>query len=127
MRRKFRYAGELLATFSPTQPNMIVLAGAALGVGVYFFDFHIGQVQSTGVCVMHCVQVHHAWPATAWTSDNFALTQRFLQVVQQFVDMDQVATALALSPSGYLITIGTDDRLVKVVDYDEVLYPHPCL
>jgi hypothetical protein len=34
--------------------------------------------------------------------------------------MDQVATALALSPSGYLITIGTDDRLVKVVDYDEV-------
>jgi hypothetical protein len=44
MKRKFRYAGQLLATFSPTQPNMIVLAGAALGVGVYFFDFHIGQV-----------------------------------------------------------------------------------
>ena len=44
MKRKFRYASELLATFSPTQPNMIVLAGAALGVGVYFFDFHIGQV-----------------------------------------------------------------------------------
>lgn len=46
MKRKFRYAGELLATFSPTQPNMIVLAGAALGVGVYFFDFHIGQVRT---------------------------------------------------------------------------------
>ena len=44
MKRKFRHAGQLLATFSPTQPNMIVLAGAALGVGVYFFDFHIGQV-----------------------------------------------------------------------------------
>ena len=40
-------------------------------------------------------------------------------MVQQFVDMDQVATALALSPSGYLITIGTNDRLVKVIDYDE--------
>ena len=83
LKRNFRYAAALLATFSPTQPNVIVMAGAALGVGVYFFDFHIGQV------------------------------------VQQFVDMDQVATALALSPSGYLITIGTDDRLVKVVDYDE--------
>jgi hypothetical protein len=76
---------------------------------------------------MHCVPVHHESPATARTGNNFALTKRLLQVVQQFVDMDQVATALALSPSGYLITIGTDDRLVKVVDYDEVLYPHPCL
>jgi hypothetical protein len=47
------------------------------------------------------------------------------QVVQQFVDMDQVATALALSPSGYLITIGTDDRLVKVIDYDEVCVSSP--
>jgi hypothetical protein len=76
---------------------------------------------------MHSVPVHHASPATAWTGDNFALTKRLLQVVQHFVDMDQVATALALSPSGYLITIGTDDRLVKVVDYDEVLFSHPCL
>ena len=85
---------------------MIVLAGAALGVGVYFFDFHIGQVIQMRTQSRRC----------------FASRPEYMlpQVVQQFVDMDQVATALALSPSGYLITIGTDDRLVKVVDYDEV-------
>ncbi len=36
------------------------------------------------------------------------------QVVKQYVEMDHVATTLAVSPSGYLVTIGTDERLVKV-------------
>jgi len=44
LKRNLRHAGVLLASFSPTQPNIIVLAGAALGVGVYFFDYHVGQV-----------------------------------------------------------------------------------
>lgn len=35
-------------------------------------------------------------------------------MVKQYVEMDHVATTLAVSPSGYLITIGTDERLVKV-------------
>uniref|UniRef100_A0A7S0WA59 WDR90 4th beta-propeller domain-containing protein n=1 Tax=Hemiselmis tepida TaxID=464990 RepID=A0A7S0WA59_9CRYP len=41
------------------------------------------------------------------------------RVVKRFVDMDQVASSLAVSPSGNLITIGTQETLVKVVDYDE--------
>ena len=44
LKRNFWYSGALLATFSPTEPNVIVLAGAAIGVGVHFFDFHVGQV-----------------------------------------------------------------------------------
>uniref|UniRef100_A0A7S1EF89 WDR90 4th beta-propeller domain-containing protein n=1 Tax=Hemiselmis andersenii TaxID=464988 RepID=A0A7S1EF89_HEMAN len=41
------------------------------------------------------------------------------RIVKRFVDMDQVASSLAVSPTGTLITIGTQEMLVKVVDYDE--------
>ena len=65
MKRNFWYAGVLLATFSPTQPNIIVLAGAALGVGVYFFDVHMGQVR---VHLRLWLVLHHVLVSDIYTS-----------------------------------------------------------
>jgi len=47
----------------------------------------------------------------------FSLTERV--VSRAPAEMDQVATSLAVSPGGYLVTLGTAERLVKVVDFEE--------
>ncbi|KAJ1471030.1 WD40-repeat-containing domain protein, partial [Baffinella frigidus] len=47
----------------------------------------------------------------------FNLDER--RVERSLATMDQVAMSLSISPSGYLITLGTAERLVKVVDFEE--------
>jgi WD40 repeat protein len=46
---------------------------------------------------------------------DFALKR----IVKRFAGIDQVASSLAVSHSGTLITMGTEEALVKIVDYDE--------
>ena len=45
------------------------------------------------------------------------------QVVKQFTEMDQIATCLSISPSNYLVAIGTEDCLVKVGEERECVQP----
>lgn len=41
----FQNQAPLLAQFSPTQANIVVCAGAAIGAGVYYYDLSSQQVQ----------------------------------------------------------------------------------